>query len=124
MFDRVTDIKGDVILLNPYVPSIDLSKVAFSYGLGRAAKLTSIEKSLDDYLTQFEGLPYSKEKLLGKSAPNPTELLYIRQRMVKGSHDGFLGTQDFHWTRPELQGKHVIFPFLIFATLKLTHLYI
>ncbi|CAO3630734.1 unnamed protein product [Mucor hiemalis] len=103
--DEVTDIKGDVILLNPHVPSIELSKVAFSFSLGRAAKLASIEKSLEDYLTMIDAILFENEKnLLSTGRPSTTQLLRIRQRMMKGSRDGFLGTSDFHWTRPELQG--------------------
>lgn len=89
-----------MILLNPHVPSIDLSKVAFSYGLGRATKLSSIERTLDNYLDQFDE---DIEKLSKKQLK--AQLLLIRQRVARGSSDGFLGTPDFHWTRPELQGK-------------------
>ncbi|KAK4514169.1 inc metabolism membrane protein [Mucor velutinosus] len=39
--DEVTDMKGDIVILDPYIPSVDLSKNAFSHGLGRAAKLSS-----------------------------------------------------------------------------------
>lgn len=106
-FIRVTDVKGDVILLNPHVPSIELSKVAFSYSLGRAAKLASIEKSLEESLTTIDAILFEKEKdLLSMLRPSTTQLLRIRQRMMKGSHDGFLGTSDFHWAKPELQGNN------------------
>lgn len=102
--DEVTDIKGDVILLNPHVPSIELSKVAVSYSLGRAAKLTSIEKSLEECLTTIDAILFGKEKnLLSMLRPSTTQLLRIRQRMMKGSRDGFLGTSEFHWAKPELQ---------------------
>lgn len=106
---RLTDVKGDMILLNPHIPSIDLSKVAFSYGLGRAAKLTSIERMLDNYLIFFDANNemLSKKQLMA-------QLLLIRQRVVRGSSDGFLGTPDFHWTRPELQSKVKYFINLIF----------
>lgn len=97
---RLTDVKGDVILLNPHIPSIDLSKVAFSYGLGRAAKLSSIENTLDNYLSQFDT---DIEKLSKKQLV--AQLIPIRQRILQGSNDGFLGTPDLHWMRPELQGK-------------------
>lgn len=106
-FIRVTDIKGDVILLNPHVPSIELSKVALSYSLGRAAKLTSIEKSLEECLTTIDAILFGKEKnLLSMLRPSTTQLLRIRQRMMKGSRDGFLGTSEFHWAKPELQGSN------------------
>ncbi|KAI8637384.1 hypothetical protein BD408DRAFT_424576 [Parasitella parasitica] len=107
--DEVTDMKGDVMILNPHIPPINLSKIAFSYGLGRAAKLNSIEHSLKDYLAEINGIPddfcnaectdgrLSNRLLTGK-------LLCIQQRMVKGSRDGLLGTSDFHWARPELKG--------------------
>lgn len=105
----MTDVKGDIILLNPHIPSINLSKVAFSYGLGRAAKLTSIEKSLDEYLTQFDDLPSTMLQVSQLSTKKNLEsqLLTIRQRVIRGSQDGFLGTADFQWTKPELQGKNV-----------------
>lgn len=90
-----------MILLNPHIPSIHLSKVAFSYGLGRAAKLTSIEKALDEYLIRFDDV-INTELLSHKQ--QMIQLLLIRQRVVRGSSDGFLGTPDFHWTKPELQG--------------------
>lgn len=104
---RLTDLKGDTILLNPHTPSIKLSKMAFSYGLGRAAKLTSIETMLDTYLKQFEQVPLfpklSPQQLSKKNLE--AQLLTIRQRIIRGSQDGFLGTADFQWSKLELQGN-------------------
>jgi uncharacterized Rmd1/YagE family protein len=110
----LTDIKGDIILLNPHIPSIELSKIAFSYSLGRAAKLTSIEKSMNNYINHFRLFPKylehpTNEPLLSLRKPSSHwglagELVRIRQRMITGSQDGFLGTPDFRWARPELQG--------------------
>lgn len=99
---RLTDVKGDMILLNPHIPSINLSKMAFSYGLGRAAKLTSIETMLDSYLQQFDQLQVPQQ--LSKRDLE-AQLLTIRQRIIRGSQDGFLGTADFQWTKLELQGN-------------------
>lgn len=102
-------MKGDIMILNPFIPSVDLSKIAFSYGLGRAAKLTSIEASIKQFLTDIASLPatlcdsnatkelFSNRSLTGK-------LLFIQQRMINGSRDGLLGTPDFHWAKPELEG--------------------
>ncbi|KAI8077958.1 uncharacterized protein B0P05DRAFT_543495 [Gilbertella persicaria] len=104
--DEVTDIKGNVILLNPYMPSIELSKTAFSYGLGRSAKLKSIEMDLEDHLAQLSGVPASFSDDTQKhtlSRVHISQLFRIRQRMMYGSNDGFLGTADFHWARPELE---------------------
>ncbi|KAF1797230.1 hypothetical protein FB192DRAFT_1402811 [Mucor lusitanicus] len=107
--DEVTDMKGDIMILNPYIPSVDLSKIAFSYGLGRAAKLSSIEHSLNSHLTEIASIPAAlghgeyrgdhsrNQMLVGK-------LLSIQQRMVKGSRDGLLGTADLKWAKPELEG--------------------
>ncbi|KAI8075554.1 hypothetical protein BDF21DRAFT_423148 [Thamnidium elegans] len=101
--DELTDVKGDMILLNPHVPSIHLSKVAFSYGLGRAAKLTSIEGMLDTYLNQFDQL-LNKQVSQQLSKRNlEAQLVAVRQRMVRGSQDGLLGTADFQWAKLELQ---------------------
>lgn len=123
---RLTDVKGDMILLNPHIPSINLSKMAFSYGLGRAAKLTSIETMLDTYLKQFDQLP-----LLHRQVPQllskknlKAQLLTIRQRIIRGSQDGFLGTADFQWTRLELQGnilyiRHYPPPILIYNSCRI-----
>lgn len=97
------------------MPSIELSKAAFSYGLGRAAKLTSIEYSMTKYLGQFDKVAfqllagndvlghnnYKAKNLLGR-------LLTIRKRMMRAAKEGFLGTPDFQWLRPELQGKGMI----------------
>ncbi|CEP19560.1 hypothetical protein [Parasitella parasitica] len=107
--DEATDMKGDIMILNPYFPSIELSKIAFSYGLGRAAKLNSIERCIEDYLSDISSIPgdlcnadykdgkWSNRLLIGK-------LMFIQQRMIKGSRDGLLGTTDFHWAKPELEG--------------------
>lgn len=43
--------------MKPREPSIESSKVAFSYGLGLAAKTTSIEYSMCTCLAVFEKLP-------------------------------------------------------------------
>ncbi|KAL9537804.1 hypothetical protein MBANPS3_011446 [Mucor bainieri] len=106
--DEVTDMKGDIMILNPYMPSVDLSKIAFSYGLGRAAKVSSIEQSLNSYLTEIGSIPAAlisgsykgdlpcHQMLVGK-------LLSIQQTMVKGSRDGLLGTCDLNWAKPELK---------------------
>lgn len=104
-------MKGDMILLNPYIPTIDLSKVAFSYGLGRAAKVASFESTMDNYLSQ---LNTDIEKLSKKHLK--TQLIFIRRRMLQGSNDGFLGTPDFHWIKPELQGKKKKWNFQILIT--------
>ncbi|GAN07807.1 yagE family protein [Mucor ambiguus] len=107
--DEVTDMKGDIMILNPYIPSIDLSKIAFSYGLGRAAKLASIEQSLSSYLTEITSIPaalchveYSGDQLCNRMLVG--KLLSIQQRMAKGSQDGFLSTSDLRWAKPELGG--------------------
>ncbi|KAL9557347.1 hypothetical protein MBANPS3_001421 [Mucor bainieri] len=105
--DEVTDMKGDIVILNPYIPSVDLSKIAFSYGLGRAAKLSSIEQSLNSYLTEIARIPTALEhaKYNGDQLRNQMlvgKLLSIQQRMVKGSRDGLLGTMDLKWAKPEL----------------------
>lgn len=34
------------------------------------------------------------------------ELVYIHKRLIQSSCDGFLGTPDLHWARPELEGKN------------------
>lgn len=105
---RVTDMKGDIMILNPFIPSVDLSKIAFSYGLGRAAKLTSIEASVKQFLIDIANIPATlcdsnntKEALNNRSLTG--KLLFIQQRMIKGSRDGLLGTPDFHWAKPELE---------------------
>lgn len=97
----MTDLKGDVILLNP--EGIQLSKLAFSYGLGRAAKLNSIEHDLDDVMcllheSLLNGTRDNKQWLLSKIA-------FIYSRFYQSAKDGFLGTSDFHWAKPEMQSK-------------------
>ncbi|KAK4510000.1 uncharacterized protein ATC70_006169 [Mucor velutinosus] len=107
--DEVTDMKGDIVILNPYIPSVDFSKIAFSYGLGRAAKLNSIEQSLNSYLTEIASIPAAlcHKEYNGNQLDNRMlvgKLLSIQQRMVKGSRDGLLGTSDLKWAKPELEG--------------------
>ncbi|CAO3651584.1 unnamed protein product [Mucor fragilis] len=107
--DEVTDMKGDILILNPYIPSVDLSKIAFSYGLGRAAKLSSVEQSLSSYLAEIASIPAAlgHGEYNGNQSHNQMlvgKLLCIQQRMVKGSRDGLLGTSDLKWAKPELEG--------------------
>ncbi|KAL9551450.1 hypothetical protein PS6_005013 [Mucor atramentarius] len=107
--DEVTDMKGDIMILNPYIPSVDMSKIAFSYGLGRAAKLTSIEQSVKKYLTDIASIPAAlcHVEYQGNQMHNRVltgKLLSIQQRLVKGSRDGLLGTSDLKWSKPELEG--------------------
>ncbi|KAG0760751.1 hypothetical protein G6F57_010384 [Rhizopus arrhizus] len=73
--DEVTDLKGDVIILNP--EGIQLSKLAFSYGLGRAAKFNSIEHDLDDVMPGNNGT----RSFLG-SSPRAFQI-DIKSRLVK-----------------------------------------
>lgn len=106
---RVTDMKGDIMILNPFIPLVDLSKIAFSYGLGRAAKLTSVEASIKQFLIDIANIPVTlySSNVTKKSFSNRSltgKLLFIQQRMIKGSQDGLLGTPDFHWAKPELEG--------------------
>ena len=65
----MTDLKGDVIILNP--EGIQLSKLAFSYGLGRAAKFNSIEHDLDDVMYLLH------ESLLNGTRDNKQWLLLL-----------------------------------------------
>lgn len=97
------------MILNPYIPSVDMSKIAFSYGLGRAAKLTSIEQSVKKYLTDIASIPAAlcHVEYQGNQMHNRVltgKLLSIQQRLVKGSRDGLLGTSDLKWSKPELEG--------------------
>lgn len=105
-------MKGNVILLNPHIPSIGLSKIAFSYGIGRAAKLSSIEKSIEVFSDQLnDTIPSlicdTKEMLCSSSNKKVMlgQLLSIQQRVFRGSRDGLLGTNGLHWAKPELEGK-------------------
>ncbi|KAI7900595.1 uncharacterized protein BX663DRAFT_150713 [Cokeromyces recurvatus] len=108
--DEITDMKNGTILLNPDLPQIQLSKIAFSYGLGRAAKLTSIEANLDAYLSKMNEkiLTDNNEKRIDDK--NYTALsiikdyLFVRHRVIQNSQDGFLGTTSkFHWEKKELE---------------------
>ncbi|KAG1441621.1 hypothetical protein G6F56_011395 [Rhizopus delemar] len=89
--DEVTDMKGDVILLNPY--NIQLSKLAFSYGLGRAAKVASVEADFDGLMLHMS----DDTQLLSKT---------VYSRFFKNAQDGFLGTAELNWSKAELKGIH------------------
>lgn len=101
-------MKGDVIILNPHIPSIEQSKIAFSYGIGRAAKLNIIEKAIDELSNQLSGtIPslLSGTKDVLSSSSMLSRLLSIQQSVFLGAHDGLLGTNSLHWAKPELEGK-------------------
>ncbi|CEG81313.1 hypothetical protein RMATCC62417_15531 [Rhizopus microsporus] len=103
--DEITDLKGDVAILNPL--GIHLSKLAFSYGLGRVAKIKSMEISLDK---SIQSLEHSCHVALSTGTSKSTdynqwlsEFLFIRSRAYASANDGFLGTSSFKWENPELQ---------------------
>lgn len=100
-------MKGDVAILNPL--GIHLSKLAFSYGLGRVAKIKSMEISLDK---SIQSLEHNCHIALSTGTSKSTdynqwlsEFLFIRSRAYASANDGFLGTSSFKWENPELQGN-------------------
>jgi uncharacterized Rmd1/YagE family protein len=102
-------MKGNIIILNPYIPSIKSSQVAFSYGIGRAAKLSSIEQSITALSNQLNDMTFSlmhdTKVTLSSRSSVLFQLFSIQQRMFQGSCDGLLGTNDLHWEKQELEGK-------------------
>lgn len=104
-------MKGDIILLNPHVPSPTLSKISFSHGLARSAKLAVLENMLETYLSstkriptlllQGKKIPLTRKEILKKLG----ELLSFRQQLNLSAGESFLDTPDFYWARPELEGK-------------------
>ncbi|OAD74991.1 hypothetical protein PHYBLDRAFT_67758 [Phycomyces blakesleeanus NRRL 1555(-)] len=107
--DELTNVKGDLILLNPYSPSPQFSKAAFSLALGRAAKLSTFESSMDKYLASIEDIPIklaNGERALSSSKESrvlEAKLMCLHQQLGMNATDGFLETPDFQWTQPELQ---------------------
>ncbi|KAI9021450.1 hypothetical protein CLU79DRAFT_835691 [Phycomyces nitens] len=107
--DEQTNIRGDLILLNPYSPSPQLAKAAFSLALGRATRLSTIESSVDKYLGSIEDIPSKLAKgkywsFSKESRVKQGQLMCLYQQL--GMHsDGFLDTPDLQWVQPELQGK-------------------
>lgn len=100
-------MKGDVAILNPL--GIHLSKLAFSYGLGRVAKIKSMEISLDK---SIQSLEHNCRVALSTGTSKSTdynqwlsEFLFIRSRAYASANDGFLGTSSFKWENSELQGN-------------------
>ena len=86
-----------------------LSKLAFSHGLARSAKLSYLEASLDQYLerTGDFSASFMKGKKINLSRAEIRrrfgELLSFRQQLNLHSRDSFLDTPDFYWSRPELE---------------------
>lgn len=104
-------MKGDIILLNPHMPSPTLSKISFSHGLARSAKLAILENMLETYLSstkriptlllQGKKIPLTRKEILRKLG----ELLSFRQQLNLSAGESFLDTPDFYWARPELEGR-------------------
>ncbi|KAI8391797.1 uncharacterized protein BYT42DRAFT_558110 [Radiomyces spectabilis] len=107
--DEATDMKGEVILLNPHIPSLTLSRISFSHGLARSAKLSVLESMLENYLSSTKHIPILM--LQGKKIPltrreilmKVGELLSFRQQLNLSAGESFLDTPDFYWARPELE---------------------
>lgn len=103
-------MKGDVIILNPFLPPIMSSKIAFSYGLGRVAKLSKIEATLNQFLEGLCNVPskIASGELLNMDMSDVQktagQLLLFQQSLLINAEDGFLDTPDLHWTKPELEG--------------------
>lgn len=108
-------MKGDIIILNPSVPSPTLAKISFSHGLARSAKLSVLEGLLERYLSSTKRIPtlllhgkkihLTRKEILMKLG----ELLSFRQQLNLSAGESFLDTPDFYWARPELEGKGVLY---------------
>lgn len=104
-------MKGDIILINPVLPAPTLSKISFSHGLARSAKLAVLEDMLEKYLSSTKPIPALM--LHGKKIPLTRreilmklgELLSFRQQLNLSAGESFLDTPDFYWARPELEGN-------------------
>ncbi|KAG0171777.1 hypothetical protein DFQ30_000384 [Apophysomyces sp. BC1015] len=105
--DEMTDMKGDMILLNPHIPSPTLAKVAFSYGLARSTKLSALESLMEEHLSAMKRIPMllmdDRPITMGRREIKMKlgELLHFRQQWV--SWEGSLDEADFYWARPELK---------------------
>ncbi|KAL7752153.1 hypothetical protein RI367_002196 [Sorochytrium milnesiophthora] len=106
---EVTSLTEDVIKIGP-TPPPSLSKLAFSHGLSRSAKLSILESLLDSYLDSTKHVPHllaagkdlgmDREEILKKIG----ELLSVRALLnLSGNVESLLDTPEYYWTHHQLE---------------------
>ncbi|KAF9066615.1 hypothetical protein BDP27DRAFT_1330253 [Rhodocollybia butyracea] len=117
-----TRLQGDLIILGKTtqdalpsnLPSMVfpretlLARYAFSQALSRSTALSSLEVSLDDYLSSMTHLPHALEET-GKPGMNRKALIKKLGQLMKFrqglnlNRENFSDIPDFYWTEPELE---------------------
>ncbi|ORZ37302.1 hypothetical protein BCR44DRAFT_1043563 [Catenaria anguillulae PL171] len=111
--NETTGLTGDLIIIGSHPPP-QLSKLAFSHGLSRSAKIAVLESLLDRYLNSTRHIPHvlaqghalamSRTQILQKIG----ELLSVRALLnlsgsPHGSGESLLDTPEFYWSKPQLE---------------------
>jgi uncharacterized Rmd1/YagE family protein len=87
-----------------------LARYAYSQALSRSTALSTLEVSLDDYLTSMALLPHSLEQN-GKPGMGRTQLIKKLGQLMKFrqglnlNRENFSDVPDFYWAEPELESE-------------------
>ncbi|KNE64555.1 hypothetical protein AMAG_09914 [Allomyces macrogynus ATCC 38327] len=109
--NEATGLSGDTILIGSS-PEPALSKLAFSHGISRSAKVAILENLLDTYLGSTRDVPsqLASGRALGMSRPQVLQkigqLLSVRALLnLSGSAnaESLLDTPEYYWSKPQLE---------------------
>ncbi|KAJ3360023.1 hypothetical protein GGF32_008821 [Allomyces javanicus] len=109
--NEATGLTGDTILIGSS-PEPALSKLAFSHGISRSAKVAVLENLLDTYLGSTRHVPsqLASGHALGMSRPQVLQkigqLLSVRALLnLSGSAnaESLLDTPEYYWSKPQLE---------------------
>lgn len=109
-YNEQTTLQNDTIIIGPSPPA-PLSKLAFSHGLARSAKLGILEVLLDNYLNSTRYIPHVLST--GRAVPLTRrevmrklgDLMILRAmlNLNSSSAESLLDTPDYYWSKPQLE---------------------